>query len=250
MDSTRSVGVVALVLVVVTSGCIGFVTGEEALVYQANEVSVDADAKTATGYERQLREELVVNQTVSDRRIEVNNWYARYEKYDDIAEETTGVLAVVATHRVDVFGHTTNPYANMSYGGILANLTADYDTAFGNLENAQFVENETASVLGTDARVGVFATNTTFGGEEVEVKLYVTRVRHGDDVVLAIGGHPTKLPAGEQEILAMLEGIQHETDENASERIAPTGGSSGDSVTALLAPDQGVADELLAVRAA
>lgn len=221
MESTRSVGVVALVLVVVTSGCIGFVTGEEALVYQANEVSVDADARTTSGYERQLREELTVNQTVSDRRIEVNNWYVRYEKYDDIAQETTGVLAVVSTHRVDVFGHTTNPYANMSYSGILANLTADYDTAFGNLENARFVENKTATVLGSEARVGVFATTTTFGGEDVEVKLYVTRVRHGDDIVLAIGGHPTKLPAGEQEILTMIEGIQHSTDENASERVAP-----------------------------
>ncbi|WP_227134839.1 DUF6517 family protein [Halorubellus salinus] len=236
MESTRSVGVVALVLVVVTSGCIGFVTGEEALVYQANEVSVDADAKTATGYERQLREELTVNQTVSDRRIEVNNWYLRYEKYDDIAEETTGVLAVVSTHRVDVFGHTTNPYANMSYGGLLANLTADYDTAFGNLENARFVENKTATVLGKEARVGVFATTTTFGGEEVEVKLYVTRVRHGDDIVLAIGGHPTKLPAGEQEILAMIEGIQHETDENASERVASTGFDAGVSA-AIVAAD-------------
>ena len=145
------------------------------------------------------------------------------------------MLAVVSTHRVDVFGHTTNPYANMSYGGILANLTADYDTAFGNLEDARFVENKTATVLGTDARVGVFATTTTFGGEEVEVKLYVTRVRHGDDIVLAIGGHPTKLPAGEQEILTMIEGIQHSADENASERVAPSdfdAGASGPMVAA------------------
>jgi hypothetical protein len=228
MDSTRTLGVLALVVVVATSGCIGFVTGDEALVYEANEASVNEDATTATGYERQLDEEIVVNRTVSDRRIEVHNQYARYEKYDDIAEETTGVLAVVSTHRVDVFGHTTNPYANMSYAGVLANLTADYDTSFGNLGDARFVENKTATVLGEDARVGVFATTTTFGGEEVEVKLYVTRVKHGDDVVLAIGGHPTKLPAGEQELLAMLEGIEHDTDENTttSERIVPSDASS------------------------
>jgi hypothetical protein len=225
MDSARTVGVLALVVVVATSGCIGFVTGEEALVYEANEASVNEDATTATGYERTLNEEIVVNRTVSDRRIEVHNQYARYEKYDDIAEETTGVLAVVSTHRVDVFGHTTNPYANMSYAGILANLTADYDTEFGDLGDARFVENKSATVLGTDARVGVFATNTTFGGEAVEIKLYVTRVMHGDDVVLAIGGHPTKLPAGEQELIAMLEGIEHDAGENAtaSERVGPPG---------------------------
>lgn len=223
MDSTRTVGILALVVVVATSGCLGFVAGEEALVYEANEVSVSEEAKTTTGYDRQSREEIVVNGTVSDRRVEVHNWYARYETYDDIAQETTGVLAVASTHRVDVFGHTTNPYANMSYAGILANLTADYDTAFGDLGDARFVENRSATVLGEDARVGVFATNTTFGGERVEVKLYVTRVIHGDDVVLAIGGHPTKLPAGEQEIETMLEGIQHDADENATatERVAP-----------------------------
>lgn len=234
MDSTRTVGVLALVVVVATSGCIGFVTGEEALVYEANEASVSEDARTATGYERTLSEEIVVNRTVSDRRIEVHNHYARYEKYDDIAEETTGVLAVVSTHRVDVFGHTTNPYANMSYAGILANLTADYDTAFGDLGDARFVENRTATVLGQDARVGVFATTTTFGGEEVEIRLYVTRVVHGDDVVLAIGGHPTKLPAGEQELIAMLEGLEHDADGNAtaSERVAPSDPGSAASIRA------------------
>jgi hypothetical protein len=221
MDSMRGVAALALVLVVATSGCIGFVTGEEPLVYQANAASVSDDAKQVTGYERQSREELVVNQTVSSRQIEVHNWYERYEKYDDIAQETTGVLAVVSTHRVDVFDHTTNPYANMSYQRLLGNLTADYDTAFGDLGDATFVENETATVLGKEARVGVFTSNTTFGGEAVEVKLYVTRVRHGEDIVLAIGGHPTKLPAGEQELLRMLEGIEHETAENASERIQP-----------------------------
>lgn len=227
MDSTRTVGVLALVVVVATSGCIGFVTGEEALVYEANEASVSEDALSTTGYEQTLSEELVVNRTVSDRRVEVRNHYARYEKYDDIAEETTGVLAVVSTHRVDVFGHTTNPYANMSYAGILANVTADYDTAFGDLGDARFVENESATVLGENARVGVFATNTTFGGEQVEIRLYVTRVQHGDDVVLAIGGHPTKLPAGEQELIAMLEGIEHDAGENAtaSERIEPSDAS-------------------------
>jgi len=228
MNSTRTVGVLALVVVVATSGCIGFVSGEEPLVYEANEVGVSEDATTATGYERTLNEELVVNQTVSDRRVEVRNHYVRYEKYDDIAEETTGVLAVVSTHRVDVFGHTTNPYANMSYAGILANLTADYDTAFGDLEDVRFVENKSATVLGTEARVGVFATTTTFGGQEVELRLYVTRVIHGDDVVLAFGGHPTKLPAGEQELIAMLEGIELHTSENASanERIVPSDADS------------------------
>ncbi|NHN42613.1 hypothetical protein G9C85_13380 [Halorubellus sp. JP-L1] len=250
MDWTRSVGVVALVVVVATSGCIGFVTGEEPLVYEANQVSVSDDAKQATGYEQQLREEVVVNQTVSGRDVSVHNWYARYEKYDDIAEETTGVLTVFSTHRVDVFGHTTNPYANMSYSGLVANLTSERDTSFGSLEDATLVENETATVLGQDARVGVFTTNTTFGGEQVQVRLYVTRVQHGDDIVVAIGGHPTKLPAGEQEVMAMLEGIEHETDENATanERLAggdaPAAVASGPTTGVASGPTTSVAREI------
>jgi|GEM_PF-449988 hypothetical protein len=227
MNWRRKFGAIAFVVLLVSSGCIGFVTGEEPLVYEANEVGVSEESKELTGYERTEREELTVNRTVSDREVRVSNWYARYEKYDDIAEETTGVFAAISTHRVDVFGRTTNPYASMRQEEILTNLTAQYDTSFGELDDVTFVENRTRTVLGKEATVGVFTTNTQFNGETVEIKLYVTRVRHGDDIIVALGGHPTKLPAGEEEILSLMEGLEHQTDEDASdsERVAAGGAS-------------------------
>lgn len=214
MGSTRVGIALAVVAVVVTSGCIGFVTGEEALTYEANEAGVSADARQATGYELQNRQDVTINQSVSGREVRIVNRLARYEKFDAVAEETTGVLAVVSTHRVDVFGHTTNPIANMTYTELLTNLTSQYETDFGSLDDATLEESQTRTILGTEARVGVFTTTTEWGGEQVEVKVYVTRVRHGDDYVIAIGGHPTKLPAGEQEILRLMEGLTHQTDED------------------------------------
>lgn len=221
MHSRRSVAALAFAALMVTSGCIGFVTGQEALTYEANEVDVSDDAKQATGYEEVNRDTVTVNRTIQGREVRVTNRLARYEKVDDIAEETTGVLAVFSTHRVDVFDRTTNPFAEMSYREILRNASSQYGTAFGSLEDATFVENRTRTVLGQEARVGVFETTTEFAGEQVDVRLYVTRVRHGDDFVIAIGGHPKKLPAGEQELLRMLSGIEHSTDENASAVAAP-----------------------------
>lgn len=226
MVSTRSVAPFALAALLVTSGCIGFVSGDEALTYEANEVGVSEDARQATGYERQFREQMTVNQTVSDREVRVTNWIARYEKYDDLADEKTGALAVVSTHRVDVFGHTTNPFAKMTNRELLENVTSNYDTSLGTLDDLRFVENKTRTVLGKETQVSVFETVTEFGGEELEVKLYVTRVRHGDDYVIAIGGHPTKLPEGEQEILLLMEAIEHEVDEenkdDKNERLVGT----------------------------
>jgi hypothetical protein len=234
MESTRVTIALAVAAVVVTSGCIGFVTGEEALTYEANEAGVSADAKQATGYELQNRETVTINSSVSGRELRIVNRIARYEKFDPVAEETTGVLAVISTHRVDVFGHTTNPVENMTYSELLSNLTADYDTEFGTLGDATLQENRTRTVLGQEARVGVFTTTTEWGGEQVEVKLYVTRVQHGDDFVIAIGGHPTKLPAGEQEILRLIDGLTHQTDAdltNASSR-APVNAAGTASVIA------------------
>jgi hypothetical protein len=237
MDSRRSVAALAFAALVVTSGCIGFVTGEEALTYEANEVDVSDDAKRATGFEEVNRESVTVNRTVQDREVRVTNSLARYEKYDDIAEQTTGVLAVFSTHRVDVFGHTTNPFAEMTYREVLRNATSQYGTAFGSLEDATFVENRTRTVLGQEARVGVFETETEFAGETVAVRLYVTRVQHGDDLVIAIGGHPKKLPAGEQEVLRTLSGIEHSTDENATTAaaVAPDGAVQSDATARLVA---------------
>jgi len=237
MDWRRSVAALAFAALVVSSGCIGFVTGEEALTYEANEVAVSDDAKQATGYEAVDRETVTVNRTVQGREVRVTNSLARYEKEDDIAEETTGVLAVFSTHRVDVFDRTTNPFAEMTYGELLRNASSQYGTAFGSLEDATFVENRTRTVLGQQARVGVFETTTEFGGETVTVRLYVTRVQHGDDFVVAIGGHPEKLPAGEQEILRMLSGIEHSTDDNATAAaVAAPDGVVRSDATASLAP--------------
>lgn len=227
MASTRLAVALSLAAIVVTSGCLGFVSGGEALSYEATAVDVSADAKQATGYNETKRETITINQTVADRDVRVINKLARYEKYDDVAEERRGVLAVVSTHRVDVFGHTTNPIANMTYRELLTNLTADYADEFESMEDLQFQENTTRTVLGTEARIGVFTSTTKLDGEVVEVKLYVTRVQHGDDYVIAIGGHPTKFPASEQEILRLMEGIQHQTDGETADRLGAGDGADG-----------------------
>ncbi|WP_439025707.1 DUF6517 family protein [Haloarchaeobius sp. DT45] len=220
MNTRRGVAVVAIAAVLVTSGCLGFITGEEPLEYAANQATVDDSAlgDGGTGY----TETRVENQTIEingqdvgigDRTIIVDNWIAQYEKQDDFIDTTVGLFAVVSTHQVDVVGQPQNPVKNMSNADLVDQILGQYETGYGSISNVRQTGTEQVTMLGQQTEVGVFTGETTMDGQTVEISLYVTKVKHGEDYVIAIGGHPTKLPSEEDEIYTLMENVQHETDE-------------------------------------
>ncbi|WP_435335094.1 DUF6517 family protein [Haloarchaeobius sp. TZWWS8] len=202
-----------------SSGCLGFITGEEALEYHANKAVVEDDALGAesTGY----TETSVENRTVEvngqdigigDRTIRVENWVATYEKQDDFIDQTVGIFALVSTHQTDVLGQPMNPVRKMSDRELLDQVLGQSQTSFGKISNVQPDGTEAVTMLGKGTDVGVFTGEATRQGEKIEVKIYVTMVQHGDDYVIAIGGHPTKLPSEETDVLALMENVTHETN--------------------------------------
>lgn len=217
MDARRLAGVLTVSLLLVSAGCIGFISGEEPLVYSANQATVSADAlgDGATGYRERSVDREVVEQSPEDldnRTVVVENWIAQYEKRDEFINRTVGVLAVVSTHEVDVVGQPTNPVANMTEGELLSELVGQYETPYGDLSDAERTGTERLTMLGQETDVGVFTTLTSLDGREVEITLYVATVKHGDDYVIAIGGHPSELPDERDNLFELIETIEHDEE--------------------------------------
>lgn len=210
----------ALALLLVSTGCLGFVAGDEPLTYHAERATVADSAlgDGATGYTEVSVEQRTVEQSgeelgIGNRTVVVDNWVAQYEKQDDFVDETVGVLAVVSTHEVDVVGEPMNPVGNMTEGEILDEITGQYETPYGTLSDARRTDTLQATMLGHDTDVGVFTTTTEFAGRDVEVNIYVTIVKDGDDYVIAIGGHPTQLPNERDNILELIGSVEHSDEE-------------------------------------
>ena len=220
MTSRRVATVLAVALLLTGAGCIGFITGEEALTYSAERATVADSAlgDGGTGYtettvEQQTLEPDGEELGIGNRSIVVENWIAQYEKQDDFIDETVGVFAVVSTHEIDVLGQPANPVANMSEDEILDQITGQYETPYGTLSNAERTDTLQATMLGEQTDVAVFTTTTQFSGREVEVNIYVSMVKHGDDYVIAIGGHPTQLPDERDNIIDLIENVEHDDEE-------------------------------------
>ncbi|WP_257299030.1 DUF6517 family protein [Haloarchaeobius sp. FL176] len=218
MASRRLAMVFAVTFLLTGAGCIGFITGEEPLTYSAEQATVADSAlgDDGTGYTERSVEQEVIERTSEDlgnRTVVVENWLARYEKQDEFIDETVGVFAVVSTHEVDVVGEPQNPIANVSEGEVLTELVGQYETSYGDLSGAERTDTLQATMLGEQTDVAVFTTTTNFAGREVEVNVYVSVVKHGDDYVVAIGGHPTRLPDERDNILDLIESIEHSDEE-------------------------------------
>lgn len=220
MAPRRLAMVLAVAVLLTGAGCIGFITGEEALTYSAERATVADSAlgDGGTGYTQASVEQLTIEPDgeelgIGNRSIVVENWLAQYEKQDEFINETVGVFAVLSTHEIDVVGQPTNPVANMSEGEILDQITGQYETEYGSLSDAERTDTLQATMLGEQTDVAVFTTTTNFAGREVEVNIYVSMVKHGDDYVIAIGGHPTQLPNERDNIVDLIENVQHEDEE-------------------------------------
>ena len=64
-------------------------------------------------------------------------------------------------------------------------------------------------MLGTEAKVSKFRADATLtGGEEVEVFIHITKVKHESDFVVAVAVHPTDIDEQER-VDTLFEGIDH-----------------------------------------
>ncbi|MEF8868797.1 MAG: DUF6517 family protein [Haloarculaceae archaeon] len=214
MSHRRALANVAVVALLLTAGCIGFLTGEEALAFDADPVRVADDARAEAGYEEVRVESMAVNRSFTvageTRNVSVTNHVAAYQRAVDLGplgSEPFARFTVLSTPEVEIAGRTLNPVGGLSDRELATRLQSQYDS----IENVRFAGNRTVEVLGEGRTVSRFDATTTVAGTEVDLALHVAKFRHGEDFVVAIGVYPARLDGERARVETMLRGIEHET---------------------------------------
>ncbi|MBB6646490.1 DUF6517 family protein [Halobellus ruber] len=209
----RGAAVVAVALLLLTSGCIGFLTGSEPLEFSAEPAAASGSTATDAGYEYNGTRELTLNRTFEvgsqERRVIATNRIADYRKSMELGplgEAEVGVFNVVTTPAVEVAGQTLNPIGSYSN----ARLVEFVQQQYSGLGDIRRVSERNITVQGTETAVTKFSATATIQGQEVDVFIHVIKYRNGDDFVVAIGVYPQQLEGSEESnVLSMMRALEH-----------------------------------------
>lgn len=211
-SNRRALAAVALALLLATSGCIGFLTGDEALTFTAEPAAVADSVAQEAGYESNGTRSITVNRTFEvagqERRVVATNQITGYTKsmqLGALGETEVGVFTVVSTPAVEVAGQTLNPIARFSNERLVQFVQQQYE----GLSDVQRVSSRNITVQGTETEVTKFSGTATLQGREVDVYVHVTKYRDGDDFILALGVYPQQLSGEEENVLSMMRAIEH-----------------------------------------
>jgi len=216
MGSIRGITAVAVVsLLLVSTGCLGFLSGDQT--YEATEATVDEDTAEEYGYEFQGTEEQEVTREFTaageSRNVTAVNYISTYERTLPVGttEAKAGVFAVIATPQVEVLGETFNPVGDMDNAELVELVQDNYESLSVDEDSETVREGE---MLGETTDVSRFEGEATIGGQDADVYVHVTRVKHEGDFVVAVAIYPQDLPEtfGDQEeaVFEMLSAVEHE----------------------------------------
>lgn len=213
MSRRRVVAAVLLSLLMVSSGCLGFLTGGTKT-FESNPVSVSEGARNDAGYQQTRKGAQTVTRNFSvagsTYTVKVVNHVAEYAKTVNagpLSDAKVARFTVFATPEVSVGGQTLNPIADLSERELARRLSEKYQS-LGNLEH---VDNRTVTVLGKERTVERFkGTATTKGGQQIDVYVTLTKFKHGDDFIVAVAIYPQKIDE-KSNVNTLLKGIEHST---------------------------------------
>ena len=211
----RQLAAALLVVLMVSSGCVGFITGSSALTFAAADVSVAEQARSDTGYEETRDVENNVTRAFGaagqSRNVTVTNQVAEYQRSVSlpvVGSQPFSRFTVVSSPEVEVAGQTFNPLGDLSNRELAQRLQQQYST----VENLQFVENSTTTVLGSETTVSKFSAEAaTESGQRFDVYVDLTKTRDGEDFVVAVAVYPQRLDGEGARVDTMLGGVEHES---------------------------------------
>lgn len=212
--SVRTLSSLLVAALLVTSGCLGVLTGAEPLEVEAAPVAVSSAAQADAGYEEVRREAVPLSREFSaggeSREVQVTNYLAEYSRSISIGPIGTGEFGrfvVLSTPAVEVLGRTFNPVGDMSNRDLAEEVQSQYD----GLDNLQPAGERQATVLGTGTTVSTFTADGRIEGtgQSVELLIHIAKVRHEDDFVVIVAVHPSLVPGEADRVDAMLTGIRH-----------------------------------------
>lgn len=216
MEGRKELVAAALVGLLLTSGCIGFLTGSESLQFEASAVQVTNSAQQDAGYQEHRRESITETREFQaagqTREVEVTNRIAEYSKSVSLpvfGDQEVARFSVLATPQVNVLGETFNPVGDMNNTQLALLLQEKYQ----GISNVRAESERSVTVAGSDTTVSKFRADAVMDtGQTTEVFLHVTKVSDGDDYLVAIAVYPTQLDGEQAKVDTMLRGIEHESD--------------------------------------
>jgi len=212
--TTRLAAVLVVAVIAVSAGCVGVLTGNQPLTFDAQPVSVSAAAQHAAGYDHVNTTTQTLSRSFSvagqSRKVTVTNHLAEYGRTVSLGSFGSADLArfvVVSTPAVQVLGQTFNPVGHMSSQQLVEQVQGKYQ----GVSNVQPAGNRTRTLLGTSTTVSSFTADATFGGsgQSISLTIDVAKVRDGGDYVVVVAVYPTKLPGEADRVDTMLTGVQH-----------------------------------------
>ncbi|NHN47706.1 hypothetical protein G9464_08860 [Halostella sp. JP-L12] len=205
--------VIGVALLLATSGCIGFVLGDEPLEFEASNATVSESGLDETGYTHEESQSLRENRTIErvDRDVAVEghaNVYAKTDEFLD-REQQIAMFATTSIPEVEVLGRSFNPLSEMSNEELLDRFQSEMPEEYRGTDFTVDESKTVNGVLGESANVTRFTGTTEFEGQEVEVAVYITKVKHDGDWVVMMGAHPTQRPEEEYNIETLMQSVEH-----------------------------------------
>mgnify|MGYP000510101771 CR=1 FL=1 len=211
MRHSRGLLAVAVCALLVTTGCLGFITGSEPIYAEAEPASVDAATLEESDYQvyqsegqNLTREFSIAGQT---REATVRNQIRGYNRTLDLGplgERDLARFSAFTSPALSIAGQDLNPIGEWSNGRLVEELSGSY----GSLSGVEFEQNRTVAALGDSRTVATFAGTATTSGQEVDVRVHVTSFKHGDDYVVAVAVHPERIDEWDR-VRRLIGGLEH-----------------------------------------
>ncbi|WP_254271680.1 DUF6517 family protein [Haloarcula marina] len=205
----------AVALLVVSSGCLGLVTGDE-VAFEASPATVDDSTLADSGYELSNTTEQNITRRVSvlgqERTIRLENHITQYRRGVDLGPLGTLELSrvvVFSTPSATVAGQDLNPATTWSNRRVIEEIAA----RTGSVSDVQFERNRSVEVLGEPRDVSVFSGTTRVQGQEIDVRIHVTSFEHEGDVIVLLAVHPD-LVSEQERVDTMFRGVEHSGNED------------------------------------
>lgn len=213
ITTRRTLATVLLLGLVVSSGCVGFLSGEKALTFDASKATANEQTLSDTGYEKDTVQDQTINRTVEaagqSRNVSVTNWIARYDKQVDMGiagEQEAAVFVALSTPQAKVLGKPFNPVGDMESRELLKKFQSKYD----NIRNVREVNAQNTTMLGTETEVTKYAATMRHqSGIEIDMYIHVTKVEHEDDYVIALALYPQRMDGETQNVFKLIETLEH-----------------------------------------
>lgn len=208
-----SLALAGLAILIATAGCIGFLTGDEALEVEASAATVGDAALESTDYElaRSASPNRTMNVSVvgQSREVQVSSEVREYNRsvsVPGLGGREVAQFSVYTAPSVSVAGQTINPVGDWSEQRLVREALG----SSSGVDNVRFEDNRTVSSLGDDRTVSRFGAQASGGpmSSSANVTLHMTTLGHEGDFVVAVSVHPEDLDERDR-VDQLIGGLEH-----------------------------------------